>query len=231
MEKLSSSTSDDLTVHVVAHESRMWRAEALRVAVSADHVWMDHGYHGEWKNHLRAWKSARDSGKKWAVILQDDAVPVENFRKHVMDAVNHKPDEMISLYVGTHRPRKQQVLDAVELAESQNASWLVANTLMWGVGVVLPTSRIQEMLDKTAKIRLPYDQRLGAWAETTGRSVYYTWPSLVDHADEETVAHVGKKQQGKRIAHRVGVPNWNEIHVNIALNNPDVGLASKRDIV
>lgn len=208
----------------------MRRAEALAASVSADHVWVDHGYHGEWKNHKRAWESARDSGKKWAVVLQDDALPVDDLRKHVMDAVSHKPDEMISLYVGTHRPRKHQVIAAVEMAESQSASWLMANTLMWGVGVVLPTSRIQEVLDTTQKCRLPYDQRLGFWVEQTDRSVYYTWPSLVDHADEETVAHAGKTQ-GVRVAHKVGVPNWNEIHVNITQNSSPHGLASKRDIV
>ncbi len=230
MEQPSSSTSDDLSVHVVAHVSRKARAEALAASVSADHVWMDEGYHGEWKNHKRAWQGAMSSGKKYGVVLQDDAVPIDDFRKHVTAAVTHRPDELISLYVGTHRPRKLQVIHAVYLAESQSASWLMANTLMWGVGVVMPTARIQEMLDKTAKIRLPYDQRLGAWAETTGRSVYYTWPSLVDHADEETVAHAGKKQ-GVRVAHKVGVPNWKDITVNIALNSSPHGVASKRDIV
>lgn len=223
-------TEDSLSIHVVAHIKRKTMAEALAASVSADHVWMDEGHHGEWENHLRAWEAARDSGKKYAIILQDDALPIEDFRKHVADAIAAKPDEMISLYTGTHRPRKQQVLDAVELAESQNASWLVANTLMWGVGVVLPTDQIQGMLDRIRKSVLPYDQRLGRWIEVSRRSVYYTWPSLVNHADEETVAHTGKAQ-GVRVAHKVGIPNWNDTVVSIARSKSPIGVASKRDIV
>lgn len=220
-------TEHSLSVHIVGHVSREGMSEALRASVEADHVWIDHGYHGEWKNHLRAWRSAVESDATHAVVLQDDAVPVDDFRKHVLSAVQHKPDEMISLYTGTHRPRKDMVIAAVAEADRIGASWLTANTLMWGVGVVLPVARIEEVLDTVRKIKLPYDQRLGYWPYKNKRQVYYTWPSLVDHADVATVAHAAKGTQGVRVAHRVGIPNWNEVEVEISAPY----LASKRDIV
>ena len=206
-------------------------AKALAASVSADHTWIDRGYHGEWKNHLRAWKAASESDATHAVVLQDDAVPVEDFRKHVLEAIEHKPYEMISLYVGTHRPRKEQVEEAVRTAELNKASWMYADTLMWGVGVVMPTLMIEGVFDIVRKSKLPYDQRLGLGAMMLKRQVYYTWPSLVDHADVPTVAHGDKKQQGKRVAHRVGVPTWNSMEIEISSPYKSTSVASERDIV
>jgi hypothetical protein len=201
--------ANDLCVVVVAHASREEMAMTLKDKVNADAVFMDDGSLGEWKNHELAWKFAQKSKKSHAVILQDDAMPVDNFRKHVLDAVEQKPHALISLYVGTHRPRKEQVEKAVEQADKIKASWLMADTLMWGVGVVVPTALIPEIFSTVRLSKLPYDQRVGRWAELTKNNVYYTWPSLVDHADEPTVVKGRSKQrQGARVAHKVGVPEW-----------------------
>lgn len=204
-----------LSVDIVAHQKRLAMAEHLASSSNADRLWVDDGTLGEWKNHLRAWRAAEGSGATHAVILQDDAVPVEGFRDAVLQAVELKPGELISLYVGTHRPRREEVLRSVGVADREKASWLVADTLMWGVGIVIPTHLIGEALEEVRTSRLPYDQRIGKWAEDTGRDVYYTWPSLVDHKDEETVVKGRSKSQGVRVAHRVGIPEWNDKAVRI----------------
>lgn len=196
----------DLCVLIVAHVKREKMAIELKDAVEADAIFMDDGSLGEWKNHMLAWKFAQKSGKSHAVILQDDALPVDNFREHVIEAVEQKPHALISLYVGTHRPRKNEVLKTVEQAERIKASWLIADTLMWGVGVVVPTALISEILSTIKLSKLPYDQRIGRWAELTHSNVYYTWPSLVDHADEPTVIKGRGPGEGPRVAHKTGVP-------------------------
>lgn len=199
----------DICVVVVAHAKREEMAMALKDKVNADAVFMDDGSLGEWKNHELAWKFGQASRKSHVVVLQDDAQPVDNFREAVLAAVEQKPHSLISLYVGTHRPRKEQVEKAVRQAEKIKASWLMADTLMWGVGVVVPASLIPEILSTVSRSKLPYDQRIGRWAELTKTNVYYTWPSLVDHADEPTVVKGrSQKMEGQRVAHKVGIPEW-----------------------
>lgn len=215
-----------LVVEIVAHKSRQEMATQLSETVQAEKIWLDNGHLGEWRNHVRAWKHAAESEATHACVLQDDAVPIEGFREHVEQAVSIKPNDPISLYVGTHRPHREEVLAATKLAEGRMASWLVAPTLYWGVGLVLPVEVIPEMLEVCKGSRLPYDQRIGWWAKKTQRPVYYTWPSLVDHADTETVAHSSMRQQGKRVAHKVGEPNWSDIVVPIHLWH----VGSKRDL-
>lgn len=217
-----------LVIEIVAHAKRELMARELAETVQADRVWLDAGYHGEWRNHLRAWQHAASSGASHAVVLQDDAVPVDGFRELVQQAVEHQPNQLISLYVGTHRPWKGQVLTATKLADEKGASWLRASSVLWGVGLLLPVTLIPEMLEGCCGLRLPYDQRIGAWCENTYRSVFYTWPSLVNHADTETVAHAGM-DQGVRVAHRVGAPNWSDVVVDIISPANDKIIGSKRD--
>jgi hypothetical protein len=215
-------------VAVVAHEKRRKMAEELSQLVDADKVFYDDGFLGEWRNHYKALRAGERSGATHVVVLQDDALPVEGFSLALESMVEEMPNELISLYVGTHKPRAQQVEIAVKKADQKNAAWLTADTLMWGVGIVVPALLISEMLDHVSGSKLPYDQRLGLWAEDTGRDVYYTWPSLVDHADEPTVIAGRSKKQGRRVAHRVGIPSWNDETVRIERPD-DFMIRSKRD--
>lgn len=201
-------SSVDLYVAVVGHVKRMDMATQLATEVAADELFMDDGFKGEWGNHEYAWRAAARSGKTHAVILQDDAVPIPDFREHAQRAAEERPDSLISLYTGTHRPRKEEVERAVRLAETKEASWLSADTLMWGVGVVVPVALIDEILDTVKISKLPYDQRIGLWAEKTQKLVYYTWPSLINHADEPTVIKGRPAKQGVRVAHKIGIPSW-----------------------
>lgn len=204
-----------LYIGVVAHQKRYNRAFKLATDIKADEVFMDDGFKGEWRNHEYAWKAAARSGKTHACILQDDAIPIDDFREHATRAAEEKPDSLISLYTGTHRPRKEQVEHAVKIAQNTNASWLTASTLMWGVGIIVPVERIEGILAKAQESSLPYDQRIGYVFEEWNESVYHTWPSLVDHADEATVVPGRPAYQGIRVAHQVGIPEWNSTTVHI----------------
>lgn len=207
-----------LETHVVAHVSRFEMATALGSLVGAQHVWVseESTVKGEWRNHARALKMALSTECTHAVILQDDAVPVDRFKRLVYEAVEQRPDDVIGLYVGTYRPAALAVLEAVHTAEETGASWLRSRDLHWGVGTVFPTSLIKEMTSWCAEhSKLPYDQRVSEWLRLVERPVYYTWPSLVDHADTPTVIKGRVKNTPARVAHRVGAPVWNDRVVDI----------------
>lgn len=70
---------------------------------------------------------------------------------------------------------------ALERANDNDASYLWAKTLYWGVGYAIPAEDINPMLEYVSDIDLPYDQRIGQYYYKNKRGVLYTVPSLVDH--------------------------------------------------
>lgn len=196
---------------VMAHEKRREQALALRDQLGASVV-LDDGSHGENKNGDRAWGLGLMLGEDWTVVLQDDAIPVPDFRRQAESALAQHPDSLVSFYVGTTRPKAERVKAAVVRMELDGAAWMQHSTLLWGVGVGMPTKDIDGFLSWAKSRRsLPYDERLGAYFQAQGSPVYYTYPSLVDHADEKTlVRHKAGPPKGPRRAWRVGVPQtWN----------------------
>lgn len=202
-----------LTFQIVAHTARASQALRLAENLGAQIHW-DDGSLGEWGNHRRALETAALSDATHAVILQDDALPVPGFASHVEVAIKQFPDNPISFYLGTSRPPNWQrfLRYAVIEADETNASWLSCSELLHGVAIALPVKDIRELLRWASTLDLPYDERLGAWYRLQGRQVMYTWPSLVDHADENTlIAHAdGQTREAPRKAWRVGTPTYSD---------------------
>lgn len=192
-------------IHVVGHHKRLEQAIQLASKVDATDVWIDNGSLGEWKNHYRAWTTGSYSESSHVCVLQDDAVPIDMFTTHLQTIVELRPNDMLGLYVGNGRPHPNEVLEAVSEAETTQAGWLSADAMCWGVGIVVPTHLIPEMLESVKELhKTPYDQRLSAWLHYTDRTAYYPWPSLVDHEDGPSLAWRGV--QGVRKAHKIGIP-------------------------
>ena len=203
-----------LSVAVVAHVARTEQAKRLTDDLGAE-LFMDDGSLTEWPNHRRAleWGASQPGH---LCILQDDAVPIDDFLEHANRAATERPDDMIGLYVGRQRPYQTAVIRAVKTAEAERASWLSASGLWWGVATVLPTVTIPALLAACDAKTSMYDVRLGrTWAQTQRRPVLYTWPSLVDHDDGPSVIHGRTSRQPGRVAHRVGVPNWSARTVQV----------------
>jgi hypothetical protein len=193
-----------LAVVVVAHPARRPAAEELAADLAAHLVVDEHGQ-GEWPTHARALTWAAEQPATHALVVQDDAVPVPNLLEHTAAAVDAYPDGPIGLYVGRSCPRPTQVERAVRQADEVGASWLEANTLLWGVATVVPVQDLLPLLAWCRRVRLPYDERLGAWYRNQQRPVRYTWPSLVDHADWPSLTP-GQARRERRFAWRVGEP-------------------------
>lgn len=188
---------------VVAHPDRLHRAQRLGLEIGASKFAVDASGAGEWANHRDALLLGAHSGASHVLCIEDDAVPVPNLLEETRKAVEVRPNACISLYVGTGRPRQIGVRNAIRRAEALCLDWLSADSLCWGVAFIMPTSDISNMLEWAKGSRLPTDQRIGAWYRSQQRPVFYTWPSLVDHADIPSVIK-GRPRPEKRVAHRVG---------------------------
>ncbi|GAA4175814.1 hypothetical protein [Gryllotalpicola koreensis] len=213
---------------IVGHVSRAVQCAALQRSLNAT-LFLDDGTLGEWANHARAltWGAEAHDDALWAdswlVVLQDDAQPVPDFKKHVSRALTNVPRDaaLVSFYTGTSRPlRSVKPFDeAIMEAELTGAGFLTASRLCWGVAVAIRSSHLRALLDFGAKHSQPYDERLSAFIEGDPwlGSIYYTWPSLVDHEDGSSlVRHAYDDDSKPRKARKVGLPrSWNVTQVNI----------------
>ena len=192
----------------MAHIDRATDAQHLANLLDAS-VSLDDGTLGENANGDRAW-SMFNPADAWHIVLQDDAVPIDNFRTHAAAALAVAPPTAVSFYVGTGRPLQGLVGKAIAAADASRHAWLSFHGMLWGVGVAMPTADIPAFLEYAAGSRLPYDERIGEFWRLRGVHVRYTWPSLVDHADGPTLLHhPWGAPTAPRRAHRVGVPvSW-----------------------
>lgn len=206
-------TDPTLAIIVMAHPRRRARAELLAQYVKADVIVWDHEQRGEWSTGARAWLAASEFDTTHALVIQDDAEPVANLRKLLIQALTEVPDTPISLYLGQKKPSRwaPNVAEAVEEADVVGANWIAASHLLHGVAIVLRHEWITPMLQWAELSNQPYDQRIGRYLRLMrNRRVLYTWPSMVDHDDTvpTLVRHADDKRlsPGGRIAYRVGVP-------------------------
>src|SRR5690606_38312645 len=168
---------------VVGHFKRAKQASELAHALDAS-LSLDDGTYGSNENHARAWRS-RPNQDGCVVVLEDGAIPVDNFKGHVRNALANLPQTTTpagaaSFYVGGVKPFPAMVTQRVQDAESAGSSWLIDDWLRWGVAVAMPAEIIERTIGIYEGIKQPYDQALGAALKKQGRPILYTVPSLVD---------------------------------------------------
>lgn len=196
-----------LSASVMAHPDRAEEVTALTSALDR-HVPVYWDAEGPASGNAdRVWRTARsawqlhDPDADWHVLIQDDAVPCRDFLAGLEQALNYvPPDVVVSPYLGKGRsvPRRWETLAG--LADQRGARWARTSKLMWGVCIVLPVRLIPEMIERADKrYGVPDDMRVAGWAERTGREVWYTWPSLIDH---RTVPSLTKHRATDRVARR-----------------------------
>ena len=205
-----------LVVAVVAHPARVAAADQLAAFLGAE-VFLDSAGLGAWGNHARALAWAAEQDASHVIVVQDDAEPVPRFLELAAGAIERRPVGPIGFYVGRNRPRAAQVERAVRAAEQLRASWLDADSLLWGVATALPVGDLPALLEWAPSSELPYDARVGRWYRQKGTRVRYTWPSLVDHADWPSVIPDRPRLQPRK-AWKVGEPaSWDGPVVRIGL--------------
>lgn len=213
-------------IGVVAHQSRTRQAHALHDKVGAAYMCMDDGTLGCEANHRRAWQKLSRNPTLWALVLEDDAVPINNFPAEAEKALQAAPTPIVSLYRGHHvnNPEcENHGLRASQRADTADAHWIVADNLLHAVAVAVHTELVPAMLDHIAELppRFPIDEAISHYARSINTKVCYTWPSLVDHADTESVIlkHHRRDKLPRpkgRTAYRTGTrPVWTSETVNL----------------
>lgn len=180
-------------IAIVAHTSRITQAIQLMGDTNADYITTDDGTLGGKNNHIRAWQWLADHHPKdtYSVVLEDDAQPVPNFTHQLALALAKASTDVVSLYLGTGHPRRPQpaIAQAIAHAQQHDTCWITAPELHHAVGTAIRTHLITDMLNYIDNLNRPIDQAITSWAtrKHQHRTISYTTPSLVDHADQATV--------------------------------------------
>lgn len=203
-----------INIAIVEHIDRHEMAYDLCCKVRADIMFIDHGQFGCEANHKRAWDwHAEHTHDGWAVVLEDDALPVDGFREQLSAALAVAPAPIVSLYLGTDDRAFWQngIRYAIEHA-SPGTSWLIAGALLHAVGVAIRS----DLLPLHISEGLAVDTAIGNWAKRNSHLIAYTLPSLVDHADEQPIVTQRHGSTAQRLtprrAHRFGTrQRWTPI--------------------
>lgn len=174
-------------IGIVAHYSRQERAERMAEILDAEVVSIDQGNVGPGSNHERCYEWLADSKAPWVVLLEDDAMPVRDFRVHLGKVLAAVPNStgLLSLYLGRSRPPHWQLSIAQVIARDEN--FLLASELLHHVAVAIRPALIPAMLNfirnDTAYSagKLPIDEAIGRFARSVQMPVAYCHPSIVDH--------------------------------------------------
>lgn len=204
-----------ISLAIMAHPARRQQAELLfaqvrRYPFAGAQIVYDEKRE-EWDTGKRALQAGLGHGD-WHVVIQDDAILTPDFYENLENAIKAlKQKTLISLYTGTARPMGRRVKEA--MGKAKDGEWLRLNQLLWGVGIVLPTSQIEPMLEFVEDIELQYDNKIGEFYNLNNLPVYYTVPSLVDHNDNMGSlldGHGKAVNDDPRIAHRLaaGLVTW-----------------------
>lgn len=218
-------------IGVVGHVARLGMAETLAGAVGAEFVSIDDGTLGCEGNHRRVWLHLSHYNDPWSVVLEDDAVPVPDFRNQLQMVLASAPSDVVSLYLGTSRPvwyqprgervaRRLQpaIAEAITRAEATDAAFITSLNLFHAVAVAIRTPLVQDMLNYTIALNRPIDYAISDWCEARSHTVAYTAPSIVEHRDSGTLfIHPDKQlRNSPRVAHRFGARNhWHTKAVDL----------------
>lgn len=138
------------------------------------------------------------------VVLQDDVELCPDFTLHVERALRHRPDHLVSLFVGTNcRGGSANLLSACQ----QDHAWCRLELREWVpvVALVWPQRLISPFLDWAE--RKGYSERKvraddAIVGEFMRQRLEYTWatvPSLVEHPDDQE-SLIGMKNRIPRVA-------------------------------
>lgn len=186
---------------VVAHPSRSANIDALAEVLPGDTIICEDQYGiGADANHLRAWTEASYSESTWSVVIEDDAVPVDDITTQARMALAAAPEPVVSMYLGKGRPVlfQDRISRTLATLGDKDPNWLTTTHMLHAVAVAVHTDLIDDWLDWAHDKPRPADELMTAWCIARGHRVAYTWPSLFDHQDGPSLIPADKRYRPER---------------------------------
>lgn len=186
----------------MAHPRRADFVEQLFEAIPEAEVVWDRS-NDEWDTGRRS-LLAFDRRSSHHIVIQDDAVPCRDLVTAVTQATRVADGHPIGLYMGEANtgPRAWRRARAVEMAKRDGIAWIETGGPWWGVGFVLPTRDIDELVEwGDQNPSFIFDRRIARFYELRGVTCWYTVPSLVDHRPITESPSLYPRRKTNRQAH------------------------------
>jgi hypothetical protein len=185
---------------VMAHEKRKQWAEEIAEQLGCDITWDRRNDRHD--TGLRAIK-AYDPDATHHVVVQDDVHLCNNFKEVVTNAIRYAhPFAPIGLYHGGKGNAMSAHVRVVSEAEKHGACWIARKGPIWGPGIVYPVATIPDLIKYfSSSIVENYDRRVMKYYQSVGQMCWYTYPSLVDHRQENNPSLCGH-DRGNRVARK-----------------------------
>lgn len=173
----------EISVSIMAHPLRRDYVQDIKNRIGLNcPVVMDNG-EGIIKNCYNAWLQY-DPSADYHIVLQDDAIPCEDFIAHVQAFLGRehefpKPGRayIYNLYFGNKQNHRRIAVQGLKLG------YAIKEVCTWGVAICIPTYLIPEMLTYYKKLHgiTQDDVRIAKWAKHAKIKTIYPLPSLVNH--------------------------------------------------
>jgi hypothetical protein len=204
---LPDASDGSLSVAIMAHRKReAWVPELAAQLPGVRIVWDQKN--NRWDTGSRA-LSAYDPKAEWHMVVQDDALLPEDFFEGVKRMLGHVPvGHPVGLYYGRVRPREHDTRTLTARAQREKAPFIVHNGPWWGVGIVVPTNHIRDIVAWGAENPqiANYDRRIARYYAEIDVPCYYPQPSLIEHRHgvENPSLVPGRTSLNRRAWHFVG---------------------------
>jgi len=155
-----------------------------------------------WTNYRRALSTA-DTSADWLLSVDDDALVCDDFEAAITRALSACPGDVANFFWRLRRP-------------PSGVSWLshtrVLHGLVWAVRTSVAKAIVDWVDEAVPSDFVSGDQRLMAWTTYTGRKVFQSAVSLVNHHPVEV----------STLAHSLGRPNSPNPGINFRQDVSDV---------
>lgn len=202
-----------MLVGIVAHVNREHLVDRLIRDTQADIFRFDDTFPPSAKgcasNHIRVLSDLYGYAKhnEWIIVLEDDAQPVDDFRKQAELALAQADSALVGLYLGTSNPGgviQRAIEPAVINAEAVDSNWVVADWFISGPGYAVRSDVVVSLIDSLMVSRGPVDVRINEWARYESIPTWYTYPSLINHDDAQSLINAHLSTTTVRRAWRAG---------------------------
>lgn len=173
-----------MNIIIIAHYLRKNYANKLSKLLDGYIILDTQGY-GAMNGHKKALEYINNKDNI-SIIMEDDAIPVKDFKSKALKWINRFPDNLISFYLGTGRPPQYQSI-IKNLIKETNKDYIILDTLIHGVCYYLPKYYIKPILERINNNK-QIDFFIGdTYRKLSNKPIIYPILSLVDHRDKDSI--------------------------------------------